>query len=617
MSNYIIEDEMEDYGFYEVTPKDNNKLMLTIGIAILIVFILIIVFSPKKQNTYLLIEEKMVEIANKYVYENNIQSGKESYFDVSKLNVTLPNNCSLLSGVIYNGTDYTPYLLCDDYESKIVDNEDNYYELNGHDVVFLLQGTEYIELGYIGSNMNISGNVLDMEGVYNVYYISQDSHVLTRKVVVIDNQDLLMYFPKMNITSDNPLVIEKEDSLPVPTVVDTIDGDLSSKIVYYGEVDLSTPGEYRIIYNVRNSLGYEKSMVKNIVVVDDTNSYDNVQITYSLSTENMTNQDVFANINVIGDGYEYTKLPNGEITNLSRFSYEISENGEYEFIAVSKSGIESKKRITIKNIDRTIPEGTCRAILYSNKTTVSVNVSSFNYIVGYNYYFNGKESGYNKYSNYTINENTNEVYVGVKDYIGNETIISCNTQKGDPTVGNYNIKYYNYNNTEYVIANTKNDLTIFEKSVCNKIAQNSDVANCGSACLSFALYYAAYLQRGDLSRMSVYNACHYNYGGVASFTTISNPTKRDALNYIYDEINRGKVLSLQVTGTKARSSRHFVTVVGYKRSVYKRELLQEEDLLVIDSWSGCFKTLSFADTSKRTMYDNKDGKGYRIDAIRN
>ena len=47
------------------------------------------------------------------------------------------------------------------------------------------------------------------------------------------------------------------------------------------------------------------------------------------------------------------------------------------------------------------------------------------------------------------------------------------------------------------------------------------------------------------------------------------------------------------------------------------ENLQEEDLLVIDSWNGCFKTLSYTDTSKRTMYDNKDGKGYRLDVIKN
>ena len=617
MSNYIVEDEVKDYGYYKMTPKDNNKSMFIIGVAVLIVFIIIIIAFPKKKDAYLTIEEKMVETASEYVYENNIPSDNEIYLDVSKLNFDLPDSCSSLSGVIYNEEEFTPYLLCRNYESKILDNDDSLYQLKGHEIVFLLKGMSYIELGYTGNEMIVSSNIKEDEGVYNVYYISQDSHVLMRKVIVLDNPNLYDYYPKMEMTSDNPIVIEKGASLPLPTVIDNIDGDINNNIVYYSDIDLSTSGEYKVIYNVRNSMGYETSLAKNIVVTDDLNSYNNFQITVTLSTENMTNQNVYAHISIAGDGYDYIVLPNGEKLDLSNFVYVINENGEYEFVAMSKMGVMNKKKVTINNIDRTPPVGTCSATIYSNKTTVSVNVTSFNYIIGYNYHFNGKESGYSKNSNYTINETTNSVSVEIMDYIGNTAIIDCSTKKGDPTVNNPNIKYYVYNNTEYVIPNTRNDLTVFENRVCNKLAQNSDVGNCGSACLSFALYYAAYLQRGDLSKMNLYNACHYNYGGVAGFTTLSNKTKRDALNYIYDEINRGKVMSLQVTGTLARSSRHFVTVVGYKRSVYKREYLQEEDLLVIDSWNGCFKTLSYADTTKRTMYDNKDGKGYRLDVIKN
>ena len=110
-------------------------------------------------------------------------------------------------------------------------------------------------------------------------------------------------------------------------------------------------------------------------------------------------------------------------------------------------------------------------------------------------------------------------------------------------------------------------------------------------------------------------ACHYNYGHLARVDTRSNATKQAALKMVMEEILKGNAPVLQVTGTKERRSRHFVLVVGYRRSKYNASDLVEEDLLVIDSWTGCYATISYADTSKRTMFDNKDGKGYRVDLM--
>ena len=185
----------------------------------------------------------------------------------------------------------------------------------------------------------------------------------------------------------------------------------------------------------------------------------------------------------------------------------------------------------------------------------------------------------------------------------------------DPTIGNSHVKYYTYGGVEYVIPNTKNDLTTFEKATCRKISQSANPDECGSACLSFSLYHSAYIQYGNLSTMNENAACHYNYGHLASVDTKSNATKADALKMVHDEILKGNAPVLQVTGTKARNSRHFVLVVGYKRTKYNVSDLVEEDLLVIDSWTGCFSSLSYSDTSKRTMFDNKDGKGYRVDLM--
>ena len=120
--------------------------------------------------------------------------------------------------------------------------------------------------------------------------------------------------------------------------------------------------------------------------------------------------------------------------------------------------------------------------------------------------------------------------------------------------------------------------------------------------------------------MDLFNACHYNYGNVVKARTVNygmtDADRKKMFVDIYNEIFSGKPVVLQVTGTSARNSRHFVTVVGYKRSIKNANNLEEEDLLVIDSWNGGFKTLSRADTSKRTVFNDKGRKtGYRLDFI--
>ena len=115
--------------------------------------------------------------------------------------------------------------------------------------------------------------------------------------------------------------------------------------------------------------------------------------------------------------------------------------------------------------------------------------------------------------------------------------------------------------------------------------------------------------------MNLSDACHYRYR--QGYKTISHSTKSAALATIYNEIINGRVSVLQVTGTKARSSRHFVMVAGYLRNKYHPEDITEEDLLCIDAWTGDFVTLSYVNLDKRTMYDNKDGLGYRVDIFKN
>ena len=434
MNNYYIENEFDDYDNSYEKQNGNGKYIVIAAIVIIILVIIVInKFSNNSSHSFSFYENKMVDLAREYVSTYNVNTNKEIYIDVSKLNMDLPNNCSMLSGVIYDGREYTPYLVCSDYESKILNNPSN-VKLNGSEVIVLLKGMGYYELGYIGNNkMFISGDVLSDEGVYNVYYIPETGNSITiRKVIIINNPNLYNHYPIINTDTANEITLEKGTKYyETPVAIDSVDGDLTKNIITINDVDELTSGEYKVIYSVRNSLGYTTMIMKKVTIVSSLNNDEEINIMISLNNENITNQNIKAQVKITGNNYSYTKLPNGEITREKEFEYEISENNKYEFIAVDNNNQETNKVLNVTNIDKTVPTGTCKAQLFYNQTNVSVNITSFNYIVGYDYYVNGKSSSFiasNSYSN-TTEKNVSGVYVIVRDYIGNEAKITCSTEK--------------------------------------------------------------------------------------------------------------------------------------------------------------------------------------------
>ena len=189
----------EYYGDYEeeeeIPKKYNYKKYIIILIIVFILFVVGMSFLTGKKS-YSSYEEKMIKSAIKYISNNNVITSKEKYINVSKLNVSLPSNCSLTSGVIYNGDGYKAYLVCSDYESKIVDNTSQSITLIGNEVDIILKGMDYYDLGYVTNHdVVVAGNVKDEEGVYNLHYILDNNEYVTRKVIVIDDNSLLKYFP--------------------------------------------------------------------------------------------------------------------------------------------------------------------------------------------------------------------------------------------------------------------------------------------------------------------------------------------------------------------------------------------------------------------------------------
>ena len=185
----------DDYEEVDNTKKIRNHNVFNILIIILVVLIGIVLFiilskkggSDVSYNIYNDYEKALVKSADDYVSSNNIVVDSEVYFDVSKLNVTLPSNCALTSGVIYNGKDFKPYLSCSDYESKVISNDDDIITLLGSSVVVLTSDMTFLEPGYISDDdVVINGEIGNKEGVYNIYYFTSVAAV-NRKIIILDN----------------------------------------------------------------------------------------------------------------------------------------------------------------------------------------------------------------------------------------------------------------------------------------------------------------------------------------------------------------------------------------------------------------------------------------------
>lgn len=612
MYNNYIEYE-DDYGL-EYHPKKYNDYKKYFKY-IIIPFVLVIGFFIYRYfNSYKYYEKKLINAAQKYIQSSHINTNNELYIDSIKLNVKLPSNCSLASGVLYDGRSYKAILECSDYKTSINQNNVKEITLLGDDINIILKGIEYEDPGYISNKEVITnGNVGTEEGVYNInYYVGSQN--ITRKVIIVDNALLLREYPNISLNGEKTILVDKGTNYMDMgvTAYDNVDGDITKNVQITNLVNTNNIGEYKVIYKVTNSRGYNITKIRKIVVSGDEES----NIISGLSTYGMTNKSVKIIFNILSSNYSNTVLPNNEVTTNRNFEYEVEKNDTYIFKVNDVYGNTITRKVEVTNIDKELPKISCVVGIYPNHKEIQVINESNKSLSNYKYIIDGVVKVETINNIYQLsNTYYQNVEVEVTDSVGNITKEKCEEKNMDPTVGNNFIKYYVYNGEEYVIANTKNDLNEFHSRVCNKIAQVVDKPNCGDACLSFAEYYALYIQRGDMSKMNEHDACNYNYGGLGNLKVMANSTKEDALRMLYNEIINGRVAVLQVTGTKARVSRHFYTVVGYRRSIYNPDDLREEDLLAIDSWTGCFATLNYNDLEKRTMFDNKDGNGYRVNIL--
>lgn len=609
------EEEFVESSNSKLSFNFDKRLIILIVVLVILVSIYIIYTSISKyHNSYEYLELKLEESAKQYVYDNNISGKSEFFIESSKLEPMLKEGCSNLSGVFVKDESYQAYLSCNDYETKILDNSDEYISLNGKDVFFLAKGMEYVESSYVENKsvtVNINGNVGTETGVYEVKYMVVENldivDVLTRKVVVINDNNIKSFYPTLQLNGDRIEYLEVLDNYDENGAIgfDSVDGKLDN-IKIESNLDITVDGEYQVNYFVTNSRGYSAAATRKIIVAKSKGGITSGSI---MSPITLTNQNVKITISVFGDEYAYTVLPNGLTTDEKTFEYMVEENGDYKFTAFDKSGNSIIENVNVNNIDRTPPNGTCNVKIYSDYSDISIQATSDKGISGYNYIINGSEMGYTNSITYKLNtSNVSSVSVRVKDILGNEALVNCSLQKMDPTIGNNNVTYLTKYNTQYVVVNTKASVTSFEKAVRNKISQNASSAY-DDKCLGFAEYHVCKIVKGITSGMNADDAAAYRTG---CRLKDHQSTKEEVLKKLYEEINAGYPVVLMVNGNKARTSRHFVMAIGYKRGVYKASDLKEEDLLIIDSYDGKMESMdpNIMGSSHRSMF-KQNGK-YRL-----
>lgn len=163
----------------------------------------------------------------------------------------------------------------------------------------------------------------------------------------------------------------------------------------------------------------------------------------------------------------------------------------------------------------------------------------------------------------------------------------------------------NFNGTEFYVVNTKNNVFDYEKYV-QKIGAYQNAGYMGSRCDLLSQQIAVDLLKGTNTSKSIYAD---SVSGVAMRIThsVRSQNKDDVLKFLYQEVNNGRPVVLQVTQKRSNEGlRHFVTVVGFDSTVSSYKDLTPEKILVMDCVDGKVQTLS---ARNRNLF-NQGGKGY-------
>ena len=571
-------------------------------VLIVIIGIIALIIINSKQS-YSKIEKALIESAQKYVSDNNIQVTDTTFIEITKLGeIEGTELCSKASGVSITNEKgklkYKAFLSCNNYQSKASTTNTKYIVLTGGDVITLNKGEAFNDPLYTlkkEAEVIISGKVLTTPGIYTLSYAAyvdnELKEIVYRKVIVSESDKesnisglVNEVEPVITLLGDKNMTISLNSRYKEPgyKAVDYTDGKISRSVDVTGKVNTSQVGTYPITYKVTNSRGKTAIVQRFVKVIKETS---NLNISLSQTSEELS-ATTELKLEIIGEEYSNTIIPDGTKCITRKCNYTAKSNGIYTFKIYDVHRNEYIKEIEVSNVDNIPPAGSCSALIRGNNTEVEVNASDNKGIASYTYILDGIEAAKSGDNTYKTSKKSSKVSVKVMDIVGNETDLTCAVTIKEETIvpvrtgGSTSVKDIN----EYLVVDTKNDVVSLANYVEGRVSQNTPPGY-PDMCLSFAYYHAYKLYNGDpLSSMTAVEGEKYHYASF--FYGVKNDSKQEILKVVYEQIKQGRPCILHVNGNKAGTSRHYVTVVGYKKTVTSGETMSETDLLIIDSYDG-------------------------------
>lgn len=308
-------------------------------------------------------------------------------------------------------------------------NRETYFiELSGDDLIMIYKDDDFLDPGYSARNnkgVDLTNKVIvnsnvntEVLGDYEVIYTLGE----TKKIRYVSVINKPVGATSIYLSGDLTVYLRIGDTYIEPgyTVIDSIDSNLTDKVIVNNKVDTTKEGIYRITYMVTNSTGITTQSLRTVIVMGSN-------ISLSLDNEKITNKEVGINIYIIDNYFDYLVLPNGTKITDKKYTYKVSDNGEYKFLIYDKLGKSKEETIKVNNIDSVPPTGSCQGTYGTGKTILNISASDNSGISKYSV-----NSEYYTSNKITLDKELSSVLVSVYDKAGNSTNITCSMTKEVP-----------------------------------------------------------------------------------------------------------------------------------------------------------------------------------------
>lgn len=424
---------------YEINNFEKIKKIIAKNIIwvliVIIFFVLLLLFWPTPN-----IKEEAIKKTEEFIRINRIaiSSGEEVYFRFKEINYSISSRKCYEDGGISitnnNGVyDYKVYYICNNKYSDDLNlfiKEGSSINLNGPKLLFVKQGYTYEDPGYVSNNSNMiiktSGTVYKEPGMYLIKYTAYTSggqNYSAKRLVVVTKKEFTST-PIITLNGENPLTIKRGEHYSDSgyKAFDYKDGNLTSNVSVVGSVNPNVVGKYTLTYTVTNSSGVTTSVIRNVNVVANLSE---LYLKDSYTPNTLTNGNVTISLDISGEGYSFFLDPDGNVIKTNNYSYIATENGDYTFVFKKKDGSVFEKTVTISNIDKTKPTGSCNNTITINNTFITVTANDENDIKEYSYIVDGTLASTTTEKSFSLKKESSSASVIVYDKAGNSNTLVC------------------------------------------------------------------------------------------------------------------------------------------------------------------------------------------------